>query len=152
MAAGVHGESRRVTREDLDALRILVTDGGRSLTDAFDARLLALLPALRVSDARVRLPRNLFEDLAAALAAAPDFDRLLDHAIAVAGRRPVVVMDTMPSIGIYGVATQALDWALRDVMLERYSTSQRAGFSEVTTLFVELLRRLGPVPGTKVPR
>lgn len=122
----------------LIALHERLLDLSEPLAEAFDSRLRAIDSSIEVDSDR-KGTEPLLSALLACLPHADNIVELLPLASEVALRSG----NSASAIDIHRHAVQALDWSIRDLLLEQYTADERIAFGECTGLFIELLRRTG---------
>lgn len=122
----------------LSVLHARLTELSEPLTEAFVSRLRAINPGMQM-DSDGSGSTTLLVALLGCMQHADNIVELLPLASELAQRNSGG--DT--AISVYRHAVQALDWSIRDLMLDQYTVNERVAFTECTGLFIELLRRTG---------
>ncbi|MBC8088713.1 MAG: hypothetical protein H7Z40_15725 [Phycisphaerae bacterium] len=103
------------------------------LREAFASRYRAIDPRQEFAVPAAVLMANLLH----CVAVRDDSEAIVQHARSLAAAHA----GTPGIVGAYRNAAQALDWAMRDLLLEHYTALERERFATSTALFLELVRR-----------
>ncbi|MEO7997290.1 MAG: hypothetical protein ABI852_07585 [Gemmatimonadaceae bacterium] len=122
----------------LIALHERLLELSEPLAEAFDSRLRAI-----DSTVDVDCERNGTEPLLSALLACLPHANNIVELLPLASEVALLSGNTPSALSIHRHAVQALDWSIRDLLLEQYTADERIAFNECTGLFIELLRRTG---------
>lgn len=130
-----------VQRQLMVELHEMLKEIAQPLAEAFDSRIRAIDPMFEVDRARAGT-ESLLNALLESLPLTNNIGSLLPLASSVAQMHGGV----QSAVSVHRHAAQALDWAMRDLLLDNYTPEARAAFAESTGFFIELLRRAGSVP------
>jgi hypothetical protein len=120
------------------ALHARLTEMSEPLSEAFDSRLRAINPGMPMDSDRSG-SEMLLVALMGCIQHADNIVELLPLASELAQQNA----GGGSAVGVCRHAVQALDWSIRDMLMDQYSVTERVAFTECTGLFIELLRRTG---------
>lgn len=124
----------------LTALHERLLELSEPLAQAFDSRLRAIDQEIEVDGERIGTEPI----LTALLACLPHANNIVDL-LPLASEVALASGNSPAAINLHRHAVQALDWSIRDLLLEQYTPAERVAFNECTGLFIELLRRTGTI-------